>query len=177
MTYDPNPKEKNGAMLIGVAIILTCLLLANFFCGCGATQTMIEPRTLDTTPPHLRDSIVTRDSIIFHLVPVTVPRDSVVVRDSVTFVKTPFHLYTGSKISDRGDTLKAKFDSYTKKISLDIGYAKQSTAYQDTTHSVKPPDIVEFPLLSKIGLGATCFVIGAIFTLVGCIALKFVKPL
>jgi hypothetical protein len=176
--YPPNPKEKFGAVWLAVSMIATALLLAWLFSGCCASpQTIIEQRNIDTTPPHFRDSVATRDSIVYRLV----ARDSVVKKDSVvvTYKSAPFHIYTGSKITDRGDTLKGKFDSYTNTIFVDIGYAKQSTAYQDTTQLLPPPTQKTFT--EKVELWLFPVLCGALFAcciIVGFpIALKFIKPL
>lgn len=138
---------------------LILAILATFLIGCGSQQTIVKPEQLPVNVPTVRDSVRMVDSVVYRLVPIK--RDSVVTRDSVLFVRAPFYVWTGHTVTSRGDSIDATFDGQTEMLSVEVRYGKLTVAYQDTVKQVIEK-IVETPFLSKLGIGVIGFILAVL---------------
>jgi len=139
--------------------------------GCGTTHGIdIRQDTTNFTPPVIQGTTTAHDSIIFQYVPVmihdTVTTDG--VHDTVIAVRKAFGIWTDTLVTDHGDTLTHLLNTYTRKVVWRGVQQAYKVQHADTTHWDKPADIVKFGFFAKLGLGASCFFIGA---LLGALAL------
>lgn len=136
-----------------------------FLIGCSGSKetTEIRDEQTDYTPPPTIDSFYLGDTTIYRYI----PQDSSAVEnpqvpDIIPAIRTAFHIYRGTKVTDRGDTIHAKFDGQMKMLSLWINYTSQVVTHPDTTKWVQPADINKGPSFwAYLGYGTFTLLVGA----------------
>lgn len=87
-----------------------------------------------------------------------------ILRDSASLVPTINQVWQYEAYNTRGtDTvLSVRVDTLRKKVYVEAKHDTITIVRMDTSMSVKPPDVIEWPLMSKVGFATIFYILGGV---------------